>query len=127
LVDDGSIISSSTSELACQPEVCQPQLGLGFAVVFGDAGRGSKRIGQRHAVDCSAEDSRSWRFWSHSVLVAIVSSTAVGAVAAHLCIPMPTAMILVDVMSSIVSPLIVNEVLLDGRGFPSLMWWSLMY
>ena len=123
---DGSIVSSGTSQLACQPKVCQPQLGLGFAVVFRDAGRGSKWAGQQRAVDCSAEDSRTQWFWSHSVLITVVSSTVVGNVAALLGIPMPAAAILVDVVSSVVSPLIIDEVLLDGRGFPSSRGWSLM-
>ena len=43
LVDDSSIVPSSTSQLACQPEICQPQFWLGFTIVFGDGGRGSEQ------------------------------------------------------------------------------------
>ena len=71
-------------------------------------------------MDCPAEDSRARWFWSHSVLIAVVSSTAVGTVATLLCIPMSAVAVLVDVMSSIVLSSIINEVFLDGyRFFPS--------
>jgi len=62
LADDSSIVPSSTSQLACQPEVHQPQFWLGFAIVLGNAGWGSKRAWERRAVDCPAEDSRAWQF-----------------------------------------------------------------
>ena len=77
-------------------------------------------------MDCPAEDSRAWWLWSHSVLVAIVTSTAVSAVAAFLGNPMLVAAVLVDVMSSIVLPSIVDEVLLDGHCFPTSKGWPLM-
>ena len=65
-------------------------------------------------------------FWGHSVLVAVVSSAAVGAVTALLCILVPTAMILVDVVSRVVSPLIVDGVVLDRRRLLSSKWRLLM-
>jgi hypothetical protein len=39
---------------------------------------------------------------------------------------MPAAAILIDVMSSVVSPLIIDEVLLDWHGFSSSRGWSLV-
>ena len=76
-------------------------------------------------MDCSAEDSGALWLWSHSVFVAVVSSAAVDAVAALLCIPMPAAAMLVDVMSS-VPPSIIDEALLDRRCFPTSRGWFLM-
>jgi len=49
-----------------------------------------------------------------------------GAVAALLCIPMSTARMLVDVMSCVVSPLIIDEVVFDRRCFPPSRGWLLM-
>ena len=123
---DGSIISTGTSPLACQSEVCQPQLGLGFAIVFGDAGRGSKRTRQRCVANCPVEHARAWWFWGHPVLVAVVSSAVVGAVATLLCIPVLMVSIHVDVVSCVVSPLVIDEVVSDRRSFPSPRGWLLM-
>jgi hypothetical protein len=39
---------------------------------------------------------------------------------------MPTAAILIDVMSSVMSPLIIDEALLEGHGLSSSRGWSLM-
>lgn len=70
-------------------------------------------------MDPSTEDSRAWRLWSHSVLIAVIMSTAVGAVAMLLSVPMSAAAVLVDVMSSVVLFSIVDEAFLDGyRFFP---------
>jgi len=127
LVDDSSIIPSNSSQLACQPDVCQPQLWLGFTIVLGDAGWGSNRAWQRCAANYSAEDSRARRFRHHSVFVAVVTPTAVSVLATFLCIPMSAAAMLVDVLSSVVLPLIVDEALLDGYCFPFLRGWFLMH
>ena len=126
MANDGSIVSSSTSQLAGQPEVRQPQFWFGFTVVFGDAGWGSTRAWQRCAVDCSAEDSRARWFLSHSIFVAVVLSATVGALAVLLCVPMPVAAMLVDVMSSVVLPSIIDEALLDRRCFPTSRGWFLL-
>jgi len=108
LSDDGSIVPSGASKLTGQPEICQPELWLGLAVVLCDAGRGSKWAGQRRAADCPAEHLRASWFRGHPVLVAVVSPAAVGAVTAFFLVPIPTATILVDIASRVVSSLVVN-------------------
>ena len=51
----------------------------------------------------------------------------VGAVTAFLRIPKSAAVVLVDVMSCVVLPSIVDEALLDGYCFPSSREWFLMH
>jgi len=77
-------------------------------------------------VDCSAEHARARRFQGHSVLVAVVSPAAVGTITALLYIPMSTVSILVDVVSCVVSPLIIDGVVLDRRFPLSSRGWLLM-
>ena len=45
LLNNGPIVPSSASQLTGQSEICQPQLWLGFAIVFSNASRWSKRAG----------------------------------------------------------------------------------
>ena len=45
LSDDGSIVPSGASKLTGQPEICQPELWLGLAVVLCNAGRGLNGLG----------------------------------------------------------------------------------
>ena len=45
LPDDGSIVPSGASQLACQSKVYQPQFWLGFTVILGDVGRGRNGLG----------------------------------------------------------------------------------
>jgi len=108
LSDDGSIVSSSTSQLTGQPEVCQPQLRFGLSVVLRDVGRGSERAGQRRAVDCPAEYPWAWWLWSHPIFITIVPPTAMGTVTVFFRVPIPTASILFNVTSRVVSTLIVD-------------------
>jgi len=124
LSDDGSIVSSSASQLTGQPEVCQPQLWFGFTVVLCDAGRGSERTGQWRAADCPAEHPWAWWLWGHPVLIAVVPPAAMGAVTAFFRVPVPTAMILFDVASCVVSTLVVDGE--DERGLFSSRGWLLM-
>jgi len=121
LSDDGPIVSSGASQLTGQPKVCQPQLWFGLTVVLCDAGRGSKRAGQRRAADRPVEHPQAWWLWSHPVLIAIVPPAAMGAVTALLRVPMPTATIFFDVASCVVSTLIVDEENEHGL-FPSREW-----
>jgi len=124
LPDDGSIVSSSTSQLTGQPDVCQPQLRFGLSVVLRDAGRGSERAGQRRAADCPAEYPWAWRFWSHPVLIAVVPPASMGAVSALFRVPVPTASILFNVASRVVSTLIVDGE--NERGLSPSRGWLLM-
>jgi len=66
-------------------------------------------------VDHSAEHARARRFRGHPVLVAVVPPAAVGAVTTLLCIPISTAMMLIDVASCVVSPLIIDGVVEEKR------------
>jgi len=77
-------------------------------------------------VDRSAEHARAGRFRGQPVLVAVVSPAAVGAVTALLCIPMSTATILVDVASCVMSPLVIDGVVLDRRCPLSSRGWLLV-
>jgi hypothetical protein len=126
LSDDGSIVSSGASQLACQPEVCQPQFWLGFAVVLGNAGRRLEWAWQWHAVDCPAKDSRAQRLGSHSVLVTVVTSATVGTVSLLLSVTVSTASMLINVMSSVTRSSIVDEALLNGHRLLASRWWLLM-
>jgi len=124
LSNDGSIVSSSTSQLTGQPEVCQPQLRFGLSVVLRNAVRGSERAGQRRAADCPTEYPWAWWFWSHPVLIAVVPTAAMGAVTALFRVPVPTASILFNVASRVVSTLIVNGE--NERGLSLSRGWLLM-
>jgi len=126
LSDDGSIVSSGASQLACQPEVCQPQFWLGFAVVLGNAGRRLEWAWQWHAVDCPAKDSRAQRLGSHSVLVTVIMSAVVGAVTPFLSVTVFTASMLVNIKASVACSSIVDEVFLNGHRLLASRWWLLV-
>ena len=77
-------------------------------------------------MDRPAADSRDRWLWSHPILIAIVASVTVGAVAPLLGIPVPAVSMLVDVMSSIMWSSIVDKALLDWNYFLASRWWLLM-
>jgi len=110
LSNDCSIVSSSASQLTGLPEVCKPQLWFGFTVVLCDDGRGSERAGQRRAADCPAEYPWAWWLWGYSVCIAVIPPAAMGAVTTFFRIPIPTATVLFNVTSCVMSTLVV-----DGR------------
>ena len=64
--------------------------------------------------------------WSYPVLVAIIASTMVGAVAPLLSIPVFAALMFVDVMSSVVRSSVVDKVLLDRHHLLASKGWFLM-
>ena len=74
------------------------------------------------ATDCPTKDSRSRWLRSHPVLIPIVASAAVGAVAPFLSVTMFVALMLVDVTSSVARLMIVDEVLLDRRCLLASRW-----
>jgi hypothetical protein len=74
----------------------------------------------------STKDSRAWRLWSHLVLVAVIASTTVGAIAPFLSVTVLAASMLVDIVSSVMRSSIVDEALLNWHLFPTSRRWLLM-
>jgi hypothetical protein len=107
-VADDEVVIVRSSQLACQPVVCKPQLRPGFPRVLGDGSRGSEPGRERRPSYGPAEDPRPWWFGRGApILLTIVASSTSGVVAStHL---------LVEAGSTVVAVVLVAEVIRGCR------------
>jgi hypothetical protein len=81
-VADDEVVVVRSSQLACQPVVCKPQLRPRFHQVLGDGSRGSEPSRGRRPSYGPTEGSRTWWFGRGApILLTVVASSVPGVVA----------------------------------------------
>jgi hypothetical protein len=84
-VADDEIVAVRPSQLACQPEIREPQLRPCLPRVLGDGGQGSELGRERRPSYGPAEDPRTWWFGRGALilLTVVASSTSRVVASAH--------------------------------------------
>jgi hypothetical protein len=107
-VADDEVVVARSSQLACQPVVCKPQLRPCFPRVLCDGSRGSESGRERRPSYGPAEGSQTWWFGrGTSILLTVVASSTPGVVA--------SAHLLFEVGSTVAAAVLVAEAIRGCR------------